>query len=163
MDMKGFIAFLLAASFSWGETALAQVHRASPLLGSWAVDVSRLPMPPGSRPKSVTITFSDAGGGKWTAKVDILGGDGSERHMTSTYALDGTPAGIQGDTTEADVGAVKTPAPNVMVLELAKGGVPASTRVYTVAPDGKTMIETAAYAGPDGKPFLRTNYFNRIK
>jgi hypothetical protein len=152
MDMKGFIAFLLAASFSWGETALAQVHRASPLLGSWAVDVSRL-----------TITFSDAGGGKWTAKVDILGGDGSERHMTSTYALDGTPAGIQGDTTEADVGAVKTPAPNVMVLELAKGGVPASTRVYTVAPDGKTMIETAAYAGPDGKPFLRTNYFNRIK
>jgi hypothetical protein len=64
---------------------------------------------------------------------------------------------------EADSVAVKLPAPNVMVMQLAKGGIPASTRVYTVAADGKTMIETAAYVGPDGKPLLRTNYFSRIK
>ncbi len=141
----------------------ASASVASPLLGSWAVDVSRLPMPPEARPKSVTITFSDAGSGKWTANVDILGGDGSQRHMSSTYALDGTPSAIQGDTAEADVGAIKTPAPNVMVMELARAGVPASTRVYTVAPDGKTMIETAAHLGDDGKPVLRTNYFTRVR
>jgi hypothetical protein len=50
-----------------------------------------------------------------------------------------------------------------MVMQFAKGGIPASKRVYTLAADGKTMIETAAYVGPDGKPLLRTNYFSRIK
>ena len=83
--------------------------------------------------------------------------------MVATNALDGTPGAITGDQMEADTVAAKLPAPNVMVMQLAKGGVPASTRVYVVAPDGKTMIETAAYVGPDGKPLLRTNYFNRIK
>ena len=102
--------------------ALAPVAEpSSPLLGSWAVDVTRLPMQPEARPKHVTFTFSDAGAGKWTTKVDIFGGDGSERHMTSTYALDGTPAEIQGDMAEADTGAVKLPQPNIMVLQL---GIP---------------------------------------
>jgi hypothetical protein len=160
--MKALRAILLGSSLL-AAPALAQPAASSPLLGSWAVDVSRLPMPPEARPKSVTITFSDAGGGKWTTNVDILGGDGSERHMSSTYALDGTPSGIQGDTSEADVGAVKVPAPNVMVMQLGKGGIPASTRVYAVAPDGKTMIETAAYIGQDGKPLMRTNYFTRVR
>jgi hypothetical protein len=153
----------LAGGAIASSSASAQAPTASPLLGTWAVDVSRLPIPPEARPKSVTFTFSDVGGGKWMTKVDILGGDGSERHMSSTYTLDGTPAAIQGDTAEADVGAVKLPAPNVMVLELGKNGGPASTRVYTVSPDGKTMIETAAYPGYDGKPSMRTNYFNRVR
>jgi hypothetical protein len=158
--MRALFSTLLLASAIQASPALSQ--SASPLLGRWAVDVSRLAMPPETRPKSVTFTFSDAGGGKWTTKVDIFGGDGSERHMSSTYALDGSPAPIQGDMAEADIGAVKLPEPNVMVLQLGKDGGPASTRVYVVAPDGKTMIETAAYTGPDGKPLMRTNYFNRV-
>jgi hypothetical protein len=120
-------------------------------------------MPPDARPKRVTFTFSDAGAGKWMTKVDIFGGDGSERHMVATNPVDGTPTAITGDQMEADSVAAKLPAPNVMVMQLARAGVPASTRVYTVAPDGQTMIETAAYVGSDGKPLLRTNYFNRIK
>lgn len=83
--------------------------------------------------------------------------------MAGTNALDGTPSSITGDLAEADSVAAKLPAPNVMVMQLAKGGIPASTRVYTVAADGKTMIETAAYVGPDGKPLLRTNYFRRVR
>ena len=49
----------------------------------------------------------------------------------------------------------------VLVLGLSKGGVPASTRVYTVAPDGKSMTETMSALGPDGQPTLRTNYFTK--
>jgi hypothetical protein len=135
----------------------------SPLLGSWSVDVSRLPMPPEARPKRVTISFSDSGDGKWTTNVDIYGGDGTRRHMAGANALDGTPGPVSGDLAEADSVAVKLPAPNVMVMQLAKGGIPASTRVYTVTADGKSMIETAAYVGPDGKPLLRTNYFSRVQ
>ena len=160
--MRSFFGILLFAAAIQAAPAMAQTS-ASPLLGTWAVDVTRLPMPAEARPKSVTFTFRDAGAGKWTTNVDIIGGDGSERHMTSTYALDGTASEIHGDMVEADTGAVKIPVPNVMVLELVKGGAPASTRVYTVAADGKTMIETAAYVGGDGKPVMRTNYFNRVR
>jgi hypothetical protein len=158
--MRVFLAMLLLMGAMPGH---ARASSASPLLGSWAVDVSRLPVPPQARPKSVRITFSDAGGGKWATRVDIFGGDGSERHMTSTYAPDGSAAPIEGDTAEADIGAVKIPAPNVLVLALGKGGMPASTRVYTVAPNGKTMIETATSTGDDGKPVMRTNYFTRVR
>jgi hypothetical protein len=133
------------------------------LLGRWAVDVSRLPIPAEARPKSVTFTFRDAGASKWSTNVDIISGDGSERHMSATYVPDGTPSPIEGDKVEADTAAVKLPMPNVMVLALGKGGIPASTRVYTVAADGKTMIETAVYFSDDGKPVMRTNYFNRVR
>ena len=150
---------LTLASFCLSTAASA----ASPLLGSWSVDVTKLPVPPEARPKSVTMTFSDAGAGKWRTNVDIRGGDGSVRQMTSTYPLDGSAAPIQGDQMEADTSAVKLPAPNVMVLALGKGGIPASTRIYTVAPDGETMTETAVYFGADGKPVMRTNSFNRLR
>lgn len=120
-------------------------------------------MPPEARPKSVTITYSDAGAGKWRTDIDILGGDGSDRRMSSTYAIDGSASPIEGDTGEADVAAVKLPAPNVMVLALGKGGIPASTRIYNVSADGKSMIETAVYFGQDGKPIMRTNCFNRVR
>jgi hypothetical protein len=56
---------------------------------------------------------------------------------------------------------MKRPEPRVLVLGLSKGGVPASTRVYTVTPDGKTMTETMSALGPDGRPTLRTNYFTK--
>jgi hypothetical protein len=158
--MKAFLAMLLLMGAMPGH---ARAWAASPLLGSWAVDVSRLPVPPQARPKSVRITFSDAGGGKWATRVDVLGGDGSERHMRSIYAPDGSATRIEGDTAEADIGAVEIPAPNVLVLALGKGGMPASTRVYTVAPNGKTMIETATSTGDDGKPVMRTNYFTRVR
>ena len=161
--MKALIAILLFAVAIQAVPISAQSTAASPLLGTWTVDVARLPIPPGARPKNVTFTFSETLAGKWSTRVDILGGDGSQRHMISTYSLDGTAVAIQGDTTEADTVAVKVPAPNVMVMALGKGGIPASTRVYTVSTDGKTMIETATYVGNDGKPMLRTNYLTRIR
>lgn len=139
----------------------ASAASASPLLGSWAVDLSRLPMPPEARPKSVTITYSDAGGGKWRADVDVLRPDGSKDHAESVYPLDGTPVPVAGNF-EADTTAARLPEANVMIMALAKGGVPASTRIYAVAPDGKTMTETAVYFR-DGKPVMRTNHFVRVK
>ena len=160
--MKALIAMLLVAGLIQGVPARAGSSAASPLLGSWAVDVSRLPMPPAARPKSVTFTFSDAGGGKWTTHVDIVDASGVASHATSTASLDGTPAPIK-DSIEADTVALKLPAPNVLVMDLVKGGIPASTRVYTVAADGKTLTETAAYAGGNGMPMMRTNYFRRVR
>ena len=159
--MKAFFAILLAAGLSHAAPALAQQAPPSPLLGSWAVDLERLPMPPEARPKSVTITYGALADGRWQTRVDIIGKD-YENHTAGTYTPDGTPYVVEGSP-EADIAAVKLPAPNVLVMVLGKGGVPASTRIYTVAPDGKTMIETAGYIGADGKPVRRTNYFTRVR
>jgi len=164
--LKTLFAILLAAGAMQSAPALAESSSAkvpapSPLLGSWAVDVSRLPIPLEARPKSVTITFADAGGAKWKVNVDIVDAGGSKINAYGTYALDGTAAPGQGSTIEADTGAIRMPVPNVLVLGLGKDGMPASTRIYTVNADGKSMVETAV--NHNGVPVMRTNYFTRIR
>jgi hypothetical protein len=154
--------FLLVAGLLQAAPVLAQEPAASPLLGKWAVDVSKLPIPPEARPKSVTFTYTDIGNGTWTTKVDIVTADGSASHGVATYKLDGTLAPVVGSP-EADTTAVMMPATNVLVMALSNHGHPGSTRVYTVAADGKTQTESVVYFGPDGKPVTRTNYFTRIR
>ena len=163
IDMKRhFGILLLSAGLASAAPALAKSPAASPLLGAWTVDVSRLPIPPEQRPKSVTFTYSDLGEGKWATQVDIVAADGSATHGTTSYLRDGTSWPVQGSP-EADTTAVMTPKADVLVMALSKGGVPGSIRIYTVAPDGKSMTETATYFSRDGKPVMRTNYFKRIR
>lgn len=159
--MKPLSAVLVFVGFAWGAPALAWSSTPSPLLGRWAVDVSRLPMPPAERPRSAVITFGDAGAGKWTTHVDIVYANGEVNHTVGTAALDGTAAPVR-NSPEADMAALKLPAPDVLVMDLVRKGIPASTRVYTVAPDGRTMIETASYVGDDGLPVMQTHYFTRV-
>jgi hypothetical protein len=160
--MKALFSMLLAAVLIHIVPAFACSPGVSPLIGSWAVDVSRLPMAPEARPKSVTIKFNDAGCGKWTTQVEIIDAGGTKNHAEATAPLDGTPVSVKGSM-ETDISAVKMPTPNVLVMQLGKGGIPASTRIYAVAADGKTMIETAAYFEKDGRPVLRTSYFTRLR
>jgi len=158
--MNAFVATLLLAGTALATPVSAQT--ASPLLGSWALDVTRLEIPPERKPKGVTVTYKDAGGGKWDAHVEILAPDGSKRSSTGTYTFDGTPIPVTGEI-YADIAVVKRPEPNVMVLQLAKGKEPVSTRVYSVSADGATMTETTAYFTREGTPVLRTGYFKRIR
>lgn len=162
--MKSLVAILLAAFLMPCASVLASPPSTSPLIGSWAVDVSRLPIPPQARPKSVTITFAAAGGGAWITQVDIVDGGGAESHAVGTSTLDGKPAPVAGSN-EADISSAEMPVPNVLVLSLGKGGTPASTRIYAVAADGKTMIETVVYFWDRGQPIpqMRTNYFMRVR
>jgi hypothetical protein len=159
--MRTLFVFLLIAGAVLGAPARARSSTDSPLLGSWAVDVSRLPILPAARPKAVTITFSDAGHGKLTMNVDIIDAGGAGIHSTGTAALDGSSVHVAGSP-EADIVAMKRPQPDALVVALGKGGMPASTRIYAAAVDGKTMVETAVYFGSDGLPIMRTNYFARV-
>ncbi|MDH7639430.1 hypothetical protein [Sphingomonas oryzagri] len=115
-----------------------------------------MPIPPEARPKSVTAEFADAGDGFWLTTYVIAGRDGGERRMTSRERLDGKAVPIEGDTVEADSVAMSMPAPGVLVMGLGKDGRPGSVRTYTVAPDGRSMTESAVNVGDDGKPFVRT-------
>lgn len=134
----------------------------SPLLGRWAVDVTQLPVPAETRPRSVTFTFSDVGEGNWKAEVDIVAADGAATHSEGTGPLDGTPAPVT-NSIEADTVAVSTPAPDVMIMALSNKGVPSSMRVFTVAPDGNSLVETAVYYSREGVPSMRRAYFTRLR
>ena len=178
----GFGAALVMLAFSLSSPALAQEpdakaakkaeaptsssahphHAPSPLLGSWDVDVTRLPMPPEARPQRVTIRYSVVDTGRWQMDVEIVDTKGNKTHGVSVFPLDGTQVAAAGSP-EADKIAAVLPQPDVLVTSLAKGTSPASTRIYAVAGDGKTMVETASYFGAEGKSILRTNYFTRSK
>jgi hypothetical protein len=159
--MRTLFTLLVIAAAVQSLPGLAKPPAASPLFGAWSVDTSRLPIPPEARPKSVTITFSDAGGGKVTTDVDIVDAGGAESHVVGTTELDGTPTYVTGSN-EADTSATKMPQSNVLVMALAKNGMPASTRIYAVSADGTSLIETAVYFDHSGSPIMRTNYFSRL-
>ena len=160
--VKIFYPILLAAATVYGTPAVAGAPSPSPLIGSWAVDTARLTMPPEARPKSVTITYDDVGGGKWRTNVEVVLPDGKKVQAISTYVPDGSATPVEGNL-EADMVATRMPEPGVMVTALARGGVPGSMRTYTVAADGKTMTETVVYFKSGGVPAMRTNHFNRVR
>ena len=158
--MKTLLAAALLALAA--PLASAQTAAASPLLGTWAVDVARLPIPPQMRPRSVSIRFEAAPDARLATTVEVIDPAGNRLHAQSVAALDGKPVAVSGNL-EADFGAVSEPVPGVLVMQLARGGAPASTRVYSVSPDGQTLTETVAYFSDDGRPALRSNFFQRVR
>ncbi len=138
-------------------------HAAEPsLLGVWAVDTARLPMAPAARPKSVTITFTGEGADRLATKVEVVDPTGGRLEAEGVTSLDGRPTPVNSNF-EADVSATTMPRSDVLIMQLGKNGVPASTRIYAVGRDGRSMIETVAYFGPDGQPVLRQNHFTRVR
>lgn len=138
----------------------AQSAAPSPLLGTWAVDVARLPIPEAMRPRSVTIRFADAGPQRLSTTVEVVDPRGTVLRADSTSTLDGSPTPVSGNL-EADIAAFTQPVPGVLVMQLARGGQPASTRIYSVSADGQSMTETVAYFNDAGQPALRANLFQR--
>jgi len=157
-----FLASTLATALALSASASASAPTAAPLMGRWSVDTSRMQMPPEARPKSVLLTFTDAGTNRLTMGVDIVFADGKQVHTKGTNPLDGTSVAVVGSP-EADAAAMEHPQPNVLVVGLSMGGVPASTRIYAVASDGKTMTETVSFYDDKGKPAMRMHYFTRTE
>ncbi len=134
--MKAYFFLCLPPLSATVAPATAQPAARSPLLGTWAVDVSKLPIPPEQRPKSVTFTYSEASDGKWATQVDIVAPDGSATHGTTSYLRDGTAWPVQGSP-EADTTAVMTPQPGVLVMALSKGACPARSASTRLRPTGR--------------------------
>ncbi|MEJ6010646.1 helix-turn-helix transcriptional regulator [Novosphingobium aquae] len=130
-----------------------------PLVGKWALDVDRIPA--GERPRRVTFDFRVAPDDRWTTHVEIVAPDGSVQHAESTAMPNGKPAPISGNMDLIDTVSLRRPATDTLVMTLGKNGAPVSTRVYTVAKDGKSMTETIIWAN-NGIPKLETTHFNRV-
>lgn len=122
----------------------AQIAQGAPLAGKWSLDVARLPE--NKRPLAVTITFTPEADGRWHTLVWIENRDGGTIKAESTAATDGVPVPVGGNFAEIDSVALRQPAPDTLVMTLAKGGERFSTRVYTVSKDGRSMTETIVWA-----------------
>lgn len=163
MSMAALASSPADAAAPGSATDVSSTHLdAAPLLGTWSLDTSRLPMPPAQRPRSVRFTFGDAGGGKLTTHVDIVYAPGNEDHAVSTAPLDGVSVAVE-NSPEADRVALKQPAPNVLVMALQKHGILVSTRIYSAMPDGHSLIETEVYPGQNGLVVMKTHYFTRVR
>ena len=160
--MKLLATVSLISALSSQSALATEVRPGSPLLGAWAVDTSRLPMAPEARPRSVTITFTEEGKDRLRTKVEVIDPTGGKLEADGVTPLDGTATPVKSNF-EADLSATFMPRPEVLIMQLAKNGKPASTRIYAVGADGKSMIETVAYFDSEGRPVLRKNYFTRLR
>lgn len=68
---------------------------------------------------------------------------------------------VGGNFAEINSVALRQPDPETLVMTLAKGGERFSTRVYTVAKDGRSMTETIVWANGE-MPEPRSVVFNRV-
>jgi len=140
----------------------APSRQASPFLGKWALDVAHMPVTYGAPPKSVTYEFVDLGNGRWETRIHIVDDGHGVRDMTVSYRRDGHANAGSGYAGEGDSAAVNSPAPNVLVMSLAKDKQLESVRTYVVSANGREMIESAADVDDAGVPFVRNFHYTRI-
>lgn len=136
-----------------------QTTQAAPLAGRWSLDVARLPE--NERPVAVTITFTPEADGRWHTLVSIENRDGAKIEAQSTAALDGVAVPVSGSMAGIDSVALRQPEPDTLVMTLSKEGQRVSTRVYTVAKNGKSMTETIIWANGE-MPEPKAVIFNRV-
>jgi len=145
-----------------GGQAIAQ-SEPSPFIGEWELDLGRMPANYGPPPKRVVYTFRAIDAEQWRTTVDITAPDDSVRHAALQYRRDGRMVRGEGDIGEADQAAFNAPAPNILVMSLAKQKSAAGVRVYAISADGQEMTEAAANIDRDGVPFVRNFHFRRIR
>ena len=153
---RSFLSALSVVWILWSPSALSADAQA--FFGSWQVDVTKLPIP--EPPASVTITWSDAGGGKVSMSVDILDRQGVKTHADSTFALDGSPTRAAGSL-DVDIVSMTLPADRVLIMGAGMKGNPSNTRIFVVSDDGKRMSETIVSHGPGNIPATRINEWTR--
>jgi len=158
--LMGFVAIGLTTVATAGPAALPKPS--SPFLGKWALDLKSMPATYGSPPISVTYEFVDFKNGRWETRIHIVDDNHGVRDIAVGYRRDGQPNAGTGYAGEGDTAAVNSPAPNVLVMSLAREKQLESVRTYAISANGREMIESAADVDDDGKPFVRNFRFTRI-
>jgi DNA-binding CsgD family transcriptional regulator len=141
--------------------AVATAAQSAPTIaGHWMLDVASIPAE--ERPQRVVMAFLQGADRRWSTAVEIVAPDGSTKQGRSVAATDGVPVPITGNLGFADSVALRQPAPNSLVMTLRLAGQPVSTRVYTVAKDGRSLTETIVWPGQDA-PKMETTRFVRVE
>jgi hypothetical protein len=164
MNRKIIMTIMGAVAGLW--LAAAQAATPDPQwLGTWEVDLSKSPPPPGADttqppPKSVTYTFKDAGGGKWTVQWVIVHADGKKEEPAAvTVSTDGTSP-ISGDPSLDSVSLI-FPDARTEVATFLKAGKVVRKVTTKLSADGKQRSSSVELTDKDGKPAHTTEIWNK--
>ena len=131
------------------------------LLGTWNVDVSKLEQ--ADPPASVTMRLSDAGDGGYRLSFDIVTRDGKAVHAGGgIFRPDRSLISVPGSP-EVDAVTFSMPNRRTLVMGGALAGHPAHTRIWTLADDGQSMIETIVGHIDGTTPHIRIALWTRSK
>jgi hypothetical protein len=165
MNRKIIMAIMGGIMGLW--LAAAQAATPDPQwLGTWEVDLSKSPPGPGvdttqPAPKSVTYTFKDAGGGKWTVQPVIVHADGKkEEPPAATVSIDGTSTPISGNPGFDSV-TVTFPDSRTEVATFLKAGKVVRKVTTKLSADGKQRSSSVESTDKDGKPVHTTEIWNK--
>jgi hypothetical protein len=136
----------------------AQAAGGSLLLGTWHVDVTKLPVP--EPPKGVTLTLAQVAQDAVKMTIDVTNTDGTIIHSESTFKTDGSASPVQGSL---DVDTVSVTLPNQRTLIMGTGmkGHSSNTRVFALSDDSRQMTENIVSHDANGVPHSRANIWTR--
>ena len=125
-------AALALAGFAWSADA------PDPLVGTWALDVTKSTCDPPPAPKSHTFRIAKVKGGAFHETIDLVEADGTKTHIEYIAALNGKFVPVTGSG-YADSVSIKQVSPLSFNYVLKKKGKPIDSGTFTVSDDGKTM------------------------
>jgi hypothetical protein len=167
--MKLSQRFIMTAALAVASLWLASAQAATPnpqVLGIWELDISKSERPPGDPsgppPKSITRTFKDVGGGKWTHQIVVELADGKkmEQPITTFNTADGATTTISGDS-QADSMTITYRDSSTAIATFLKNGKPVEKQVDKLSADGKQLLEEVQTTDKDGKPVHYTAVWNK--
>jgi hypothetical protein len=147
---------LAAAVFVGMVGAVALAQTASPLIGTWKLNVAKSKAPF----KSGTSVIEAVGNGiKFT--VDLVAADGSKSHWGFTGNFDGKDVPVTGDSLYGDTVAVTRVNERTIQIAGKFKGKPTTTHTITVSADGKTRTSTAKGTDKTGKPVDSVSFYEK--
>jgi hypothetical protein len=133
----------------------------SQFLGTWAGDHSTLtPIAGLPVPKSIMVTITDIGGGKWSMTTKVVTSDGRiVAREPLSLAVDGPPTPVLDNPGSMVV--TSSPDANTLILTQTKGGTVVEKTTLKLSAGGKRQVETSETTGPHGSPIRLTTILNR--
>lgn len=150
----GMAAIAFATSMS---SVVAQSK--DPRLGTWKLNVEKSKYSPGPAPKSLAITFEEAGKGVKLSTQQVNADDSTAstgytaNYDGKNYPLSGSPA--------ADTTSLKRIDARTVLRTDKKNGKAVATLRSVLSKDGKTYTVTVKAKTPKGEPVNNTLVFER--
>jgi hypothetical protein len=160
-----FVTTLIGATAAVWIAAVQAATPAPEWLGTWELDATRSQRPPNAdagqpAPKSVTITFKDAGGGKVAFQQVAVGADGKKMETSGGFSTDGSPALIVGSPAFDRITVSYSDA-HTESASFFKGGKLVQKFTTVLSADGRHRTQTVETTDKEGKSIKSTVYWDK--
>jgi hypothetical protein len=151
--------FIIGAVLGFSGVAMVAAATATPINGTWKLNVEKSKFSPGPAPQSHTRTYAESADGVALSFSEV-GADGSHTSGQSNYKYDGKDYPITG-TPNFDTIAVKRVDAYTSTSTQKKAGKVVGTTTRTVSKDGKVLTLTSRGTNASGKPYNNVMVFDK--